>query len=214
MMHDTFARIERIGIVPVIQIRDASRAEAMADALVSGGVPCAEITFRTEQAADAIRRIAKACPDVLVGAGTVLTTEQADRALDAGARFAVSPGLNPRVVEHCLKIGLPVAPGCATPSDVERALELGLDVVKFFPAEAAGGLAYIQALAAPYGGVKFMPTGGVSAANLASYLRCKAVLACGGSYLVTAALLESAGWGEVTRLCREARETVAEARGL
>lgn len=212
-MHDTFAHIGEIGIVPVIKIDDASLAEPLAEALIAGGVPCAEVTFRTEQAADAIRRIAGAYPDVLVGAGTVLTTEQADRALDAGAHFAVSPGLNPRVVEHCLKIGLPIAPGCATPSDVERALELGLELVKFFPAEQAGGLAYIQALSAPYSGMRFMPTGGISPDNLAVYLKCKAVLACGGSYMVTAQLLAARDWAEITALCRKSGDIVAAARG-
>ena len=211
-MHPVFSQIEAIGIVPVIQIGDASLAQPLAEALISGGVPCAEITFRTEQAADAIRRIAGAYPEVLVGAGTVLTPEQADRALDAGARFAVSPGLNARVVEHCLNIGLPIAPGCATPSDVERALELGLDCVKFFPAEQAGGVAYIQALAAPYSGVRFMPTGGVSPDNLAPYLKCKAVLACGGSYIATPKLMEAGAWAEITALCRKSREIVRQAR--
>lgn len=211
-MNEILTRIGDIGLVPVIKIDDADLAPPLAEALIAGGVPCAEITFRTAQGEEAIRRMARAFPEMLVGAGTVLTTEQADRAMDAGARFIVSPGLNPRVVEHCLKLGLPVTPGCATPSDIERALELGLDVVKFFPAEQAGGLAYIQAVSAPYAGVKFMPTGGISLENLGRYIAHKAVLACGGSYMVTAELLGHGKWAEVTALCKASVDIIQQSR--
>lgn len=212
MMNDILQKIGEIGLVPVIKIDDVNKAVPLAEALTAGGVPCAEITFRTAQGEEAIRRIARALPDMLVGAGTVLTTEQADRAKDAGARFIVSPGLNPRVVEHCLKLGLAVTPGCATPSDIERALELGLDVVKFFPAEQAGGLPYIQAVSAPYSGVKFMPTGGISPDNLGRYIACKSVLACGGSYMVTADLLGNGKWEAITELCKASVNIIQSVR--
>jgi 2-dehydro-3-deoxyphosphogluconate aldolase/(4S)-4-hydroxy-2-oxoglutarate aldolase len=175
--------IRRLRIVPVIVIDDAERALGLSDALAEGGLPCAEITFRTSAAADALRRIARDRPNVLAGAGTVLTIEQAERARDAGARFIVSPGINPKVVEWCQRHALPVFPGVCTPTEIETALGCGLNVVKFFPAEPAGGLAYLKAIAAPFPDLNFMPTGGISAANVRDYLAFKRVVACGGSWM-------------------------------
>lgn len=183
-MQDLYKRLYEIGIIPVIKIDDAAKAVPLAHALSEGGLPAAEITFRTSAAAEAIRAIADACPDMVLGAGTVLTVEQADEAKRAGAHFIVSPGLNPRVVKHCVEIGMPILPGCSNPSDIEAALELGLDTVKFFPAEAAGGLPMLKAMAAPYGNVRFMPTGGLNENNILSYLSFDKIIACGGSFMV------------------------------
>ncbi len=193
-----------IGIIPVIKITDAKKAVPLARALCKGGLPAAEITFRTDCAAEAISAITAECPDMLVGAGTVLTAEQADRAKAAGAKFIVSPGLNPNTVRHCRKIGVPILPGCANPSDIEAAIELGLDTVKFFPAEAAGGIAMIKAMSAPYGSIKFMPTGGINADNLLDYLRFDKIIACGGSFMVKESLIEAEDWDAIEKLTREA----------
>ncbi|GMO56964.1 MAG: hypothetical protein Ta2A_02430 [Treponemataceae bacterium] len=203
-MNDVLEQIGKIGIVPVVKIDDAHNAVPLAKALSAGGIPCAEITFRTQAGEDAIRAIAKECPGVLVGAGTVLTPAQVDKAIDAGAKFIVAPGLNPKIVEYCIKKNIPVTPGCANPSDIETALELGLEAVKFFPAEQAGGLPYIKAISAPYGKLKFMPTGGISAANIASYTAFDKILACGGSWMVTSDLINSGEYDRITSLCREA----------
>lgn len=175
--------IRRLKIVPVIVIDDAAQALGLADALAGGGLPCAEITFRTPAAGDALRRIAAERPNVLAGAGTVLTTEQASRARDAGAKFIVSPGINPKVVEWCQDHGLPIFPGVCTPTEIETALSCGLDVVKFFPAEASGGVSYLKAVAAPFPDLGFMPTGGITAANVREYLAFTRVVACGGSWM-------------------------------
>lgn len=176
-------RLRKLRVVPVIVIDDPAHAVPLADALTAGGLPCAEVTLRTGLAAEALRRIAQARPDVLIGAGTVLTAEQAERARDAGARFAVAPGLNPRVVEHCERLGLPMYPGVATPSDVEAALALGLRTVKFFPAEVMGGARFLKAIAAPYGEMQFIPTGGIDRDTLGDYLGMASVVACGGSWM-------------------------------
>jgi 2-dehydro-3-deoxyphosphogluconate aldolase/(4S)-4-hydroxy-2-oxoglutarate aldolase len=175
--------IRRLKVVPVIVIDSAERALGLADALSAGGLPCAEVTFRTPAAAEAIRRIAAERPGVLVGAGTVLTTEHAARARDAGARFIVSPGINPKIVRWCQDHALPVFPGVCTPTEIETALECGLSVVKFFPAEACGGIGYLKAIAAPFPDLSFMPTGGITAANVQEYLAFKRVIACGGSWM-------------------------------
>jgi 2-dehydro-3-deoxyphosphogluconate aldolase/(4S)-4-hydroxy-2-oxoglutarate aldolase len=206
-VHQVLEKISQIGIVPVIAISDVEKAVPLAKALEAGGIPVAEVTFRTAQGEESIRRIAKEVPNVLLGAGTVTTTAQVDRAIDAGAKFIVSPGLNPKVVAHCIEKGVPVTPGCANPSDIEAALELGLEVVKFFPAEQAGGLDYIKAIAAPYSGVKFMPTGGVNAGNIAKYLSYEKIVACGGSWMVSAELINAGRFDEITRLCKEAVKT-------
>jgi 2-dehydro-3-deoxyphosphogluconate aldolase/(4S)-4-hydroxy-2-oxoglutarate aldolase len=203
-MHEVLSALGKIGIVPVIKIDDEEKAVPLAKALIAGGIPCAEITFRTAQGEAAIRRISKEVPDILLGAGTVLTTEQVDRAVDAGAAFIVSPGLNPKVVAHCIAKGVPVTPGCSNPSDIEQALELGLNVVKFFPAEQAGGLDYIKAIAAPYTTLKFMPTGGINAGNIAKYIAYEKILACGGSWMVSADLINAGDFARITALCREA----------
>ena len=175
--------IRRLKLVPVIVIDDAERALGLADALAAGGLPCAEITFRTPAAAEALRRIASERPNVLAGAGTVLTTEQAARAQDAGARFIVSPGINPKVVAWCQEHSMPVFPGVCTPTEIETALECGLNVVKFFPAEPSGGVSFLKAIAAPFPDLSFMPTGGISPANVRDYLAFKRVVACGGSWM-------------------------------
>jgi 2-dehydro-3-deoxyphosphogluconate aldolase/(4S)-4-hydroxy-2-oxoglutarate aldolase len=203
-MHDVLEALGRIGIVPVIKIDDAAQAVPLAKALAAGGIPCAELTFRTKAGEEAVRRISRDAPEILAGAGTVLSVEQVDRAVDAGARFIVSPGFNPKVVSHCIARGVPVIPGCSNPSDMERALELGLEAVKFFPAEQAGGLDYIKAAAAPYSTLMFMPTGGINAANIASYIAYEKILACGGSWMVSPALINAGDFDRITALCREA----------
>jgi 2-dehydro-3-deoxyphosphogluconate aldolase/(4S)-4-hydroxy-2-oxoglutarate aldolase len=204
MMHTILEEIEKIGIIPVIKIDAAAKAVPLAEALTRGGIPCAEITFRTAQGEAAIRAVKKAMPDMIVGAGTVLSPEQVDAALDAGAQFIVSPGFNPRVVARCVEKNIPVTPGCSSPSDIERALEAGLEVVKFFPAEQAGGLDYIKAVAAPYPTVKFIPTGGINPQNLADYIGFDKVLACGGSWMAAADLIGREEYPRITALCREA----------
>jgi len=176
---DVIKELSLIGLVPVIKIDDAKDAAPLAKALYEGGLPCAEVTFRTAAAAEAIAEMVGACPDMLVGAGTVLTTAQVDEAVAAGAKFIVSPGLNPTVVKYCVDKNIPVMPGINNPSGIEQAMELGLKVVKFFPAEPSGGLNMLKAMAAPYGGVRFMPTGGISPANVGDYLAWNRIIACG-----------------------------------
>ena len=183
-MNEVLSKIQMMGIVPVIKLDDPKDAVPLAKALCDGGLPCAEVTFRTAAAEESIRLMREAFPQMLIGAGTVLTTDQVDKAVNAGASFIVSPGLNPKVVSYCVERNIPITPGCSTPSDVEAAIELGLEVVKFFPAEAAGGLAMIKAMAAPYVNMKFMPTGGINASNLISYLDFPKIIACGGSWMV------------------------------
>lgn len=196
--------LENVGIVPVIKLENAENAVPLAKALRDGGINCAEVTFRADGADEVIRRMTEAFPDMLVGAGTVLTVEQADAAIAAGAKFCVAPGLNPKVVAHCLEKGVPFAPGVSSASEVEQAIGLGLDFVKFFPAEQAGGIAYIKAISAPYSNMRFMPTGGVTADNLNSYLSYGKVVCCGGSWIVPAALVKAGDWEGITALCREA----------
>jgi len=205
-MNDILKSISEIGIVPVIKLDDAKDAIPLARALCKGGLPCAEITFRTSAAAESIRLITEAVPDMLVGAGTVLNTAQVDEAVEAGAKFIVSPGLNPKVVKYCVDKNIPITPGCSNPSDIEQALEFGLEVVKFFPAEAAGGIKMIKAMAAPYTGIKFMPTGGINAQNLNDYLIFDKVIACGGSWMVSDSLIKEGRFDEITALTRQAME--------
>lgn len=212
-MNDTLKQIGSTGIVPVVVLNKADDAEPLAQALVKGGLPCAEVTFRTDAAEESIRRIAKKFPEMFVGAGTVLTTEQADRAVGAGAKFIVSPGLNPKVVEHCLKKGYPITPGIMTPTELEMALGFGLDVVKFFPAENAGGLKMIKAMSAPYTMMKFMPTGGINATNVRDYLASNKILACGGSWMVKGDLINAGDFIQIEKLTREAAVIVKEIRG-
>ncbi len=196
--------IQSYGLIPVIKIEDPAQAEPLAKALCDGGLPAAEVTFRTAAAKEAIARMTKAFPDMLVGAGTVLTTKQVDEAVEAGAKFIVSPGLNPKVVSYCLEKGVPILPGCATPSDMEAAIELGLTVVKFFPAEANGGVKSIKAMAAPYTQLRFMPTGGINEKNLLDYLAFPKIIACGGSFMVSEDLLKAGNYAAITELTRGA----------
>ena len=207
-MNQIIEKISELKIVPVVVLNDAKDALPLAKALVDGGLPCAEVTFRTDAAEESIRIMAEAYPDMLVGAGTVLTTDQVDRAVAAGAKFIVSPGLNPRIVKYCNEKGVLIMPGCANASDIEQALENGLEVVKFFPAEQAGGLPMIKALAAPYVNVKFMPTGGVNQKNINDYLSFKRIIACGGTWMVKNDLVEAGNFEEITRLTKEALELV------
>lgn len=212
-MNDTLKKIGETGIVPVVVLNRVADAEALAESLIKGGLPCAEVTFRTDAAEESIRAIAKKFPEMFVGAGTVLTTEQADRAVDAGAKFIVSPGLNPKVVEHCLKKNYPITPGIMTPSELEIALGFGLDVVKFFPAENAGGLKMIKAISAPYTMMKFMPTGGINTTNVRDYLACDKILACGGSWMVKGDLINAGDFARIEELTKEAAAIVKEIRG-
>jgi len=205
---DVITQFQKLGIIPVVKIDRAEDAAPLAKALCEGGLPVAEVTFRTDAAEEAIRLMSEACPEMLVGAGTVLTTEQVDRAMAAGAKFIVSPGLNPKVVRYCQEKGVPITPGTSSPTDIEQALELGLDVVKFFPAEASGGIAKIKAMAAPYTKVRFMPTGGINAKNLMSYLDFPKIIACGGSWMVSDALIAEGRFDEIKRLTQEAVNTM------
>jgi 2-dehydro-3-deoxyphosphogluconate aldolase/(4S)-4-hydroxy-2-oxoglutarate aldolase len=207
-MLDVLKKIQEIGIVPVVKISRAEDAVPLAKALCEGGLPCAEVTFRTACAAEAIKAMTDAFPEMLVGAGTVLTTAQADAAMAAGAKFLVSPGLNPTVVQYCVEKGYPITPGCSNPSDVEQALSFGLEVVKFFPAEAAGGLPMIKAMSAPYGNLKFMPTGGIDASNLKSYLDFNKIIACGGSWMVKADMIDAGDFDGIRKLTQKAVEAM------
>ncbi|MGN0749426.1 MAG: bifunctional 4-hydroxy-2-oxoglutarate aldolase/2-dehydro-3-deoxy-phosphogluconate aldolase [Treponema sp.] len=212
-MNEVLMKIGQMGIVPVVVLNDVKNAVPLAQSLINGGLPCAEVTFRTEAAQQSIAEISKHFPQMFVGAGTVLTTEQVDRAVDAGAKFIVSPGFNPKVVEYCIKKGYPVTPGIMTPTELEMALEFGLDVVKFFPAENAGGLKMIKAMAAPYTKMKFMPTGGINPQNVREYLQCDKILACGGSWMVKGDLINSGNFAEIEKLTKEASQIVKEIRG-
>ena len=194
IMNEVLEKIQKIGIVPVVVLNDAKDAEPLAKALCNGGLPCAEVTFRTDAAEESIRIMSEKYPEMLVGAGTVLTTEQVDRAVAAGAKFIVSPGI-------------------CTPSEAEQAIENGLEVVKFFPAEPAGGLKMIKAMAAPYTGLKFMPTGGINATNVKEYLAYDKILACGGSWMVKGSLVEAGEFDKIEAMTKEAVEIVKEVRG-
>ena len=205
------ARLRAARIVPVIVIDDAADAAPLAAALVGGGLPLAEVTFRTAAAGEALRRIAGENPELLAGAGTVLTPQQAREAREAGAQFIVSPGFGPAVVDYCLEHGIPVFPGVCTPTEVEMALAKGLTTLKFFPAEPAGGVAYLKAIAAPYGMVEFIPTGGISAANVGGYLAFKKVVACGGSWMAPAEWIRGK---QFDRIRQETETAVAVAQEI
>lgn len=206
-------RVSAIGVVPVIKLSNPERdAAPLAKALCAGGVPVAEVTFRAAGADTAIRLMKEACPDMMVGAGTVLTKEHVDKAMAAGAEFIVSPGFDPELVAYCQEKGIVVYPGCTTPTDYHAAYKFGLEVVKFFPAEQSGGLDKIKAMSAPFPMFKVMPTGGISLKNLKEYLSCPVICACGGSYMVTADLIENQKWDEITALCKQSVEIVKEAR--
>lgn len=207
-MNAVLEQISKIGIVPVVKIDRAEDALPLAKALCAGGLPCAEVTFRTCAAAEAIKIMTTNFPNMCVGAGTVLNAEQVDAAVEAGAKFIVSPGLNPKTVQYCIEKNVPITPGTSSPSDIEQAIEFGLDVVKFFPAEQSGGLAKIKAMAAPYVNMKFMPTGGINAKNLTSYLDFNKIIACGGSWMVPGDLINEGAWDKIEQLTREAVQTM------
>ena len=211
-MEKVFDRFHAIGIVPVVVLDDAKDASPLGRVLYEGGLPCAEVTFRTS-AAEAIETMTREYPDMLVGAGTVLTTEQVDRAISAGAKFIVSPGFDPDVVKYCIGKNIPVTPGTQTASEMLGAMKLGLKVVKFFPAENSGGLASIKAVAAALTDLRFMPTGGINARNVRDYLAYDKILACGGSWMVKKDLVKAGKWDELKSLVKEAANIVKEVRG-
>ena len=206
-------KISEIGVVPVIKLNNPERdAAPLAKALCEGGVPVAEVTFRAAGADTAIRLMKEACPEILAGAGTVMTTEQVDKAVAAGAEFIVTPGFDPEIVAYCCEKNIPIFPGCTTPTDYHAAYKFSLEVVKFFPAEQSGGLDKIKAMSAPFPMFKVMPTGGISLKNLGEYISCPVICACGGSYMVTADLIDNQKWDEIAELCKKSVEIVKEAR--
>jgi len=213
-MDSIFEKISSVGVVPVIKLNNPEKdAAGLAKALCDGGVPVAEVTFRAAGAAKAIKLMSEAEPDMLVGAGTVMCEAQVDEAIEAGAKFIVSPGLDIELVKYCQQKGIAIFPGCTTPTDYHAAYRLGLKVLKFFPAEQSGGLSKIKAMAAPFPMFKVMPTGGISLKNLGEYLACPIICACGGSYMVTADLIDNQKWNEITELCKKSVEVVKEVRG-
>ena len=212
-MTDMMNNFRKIGIIPVVVLNDVKDALPLGESLMKGGLPAAEVTFRTDAAEESIRRMAKAYPDMIVGAGTVLTCEQADRAIDAGAKFIVSPGFNPKVTEYVMKKGIPMTPGICTPSEIEAAMSLGLDVLKFFPAEPSGGLQMIKAVCAAYVKLQIMPTGGINTGNVRDYLKYDRIIACGGSWMVNGSLIREGKFDEIEKLVREAADIVKEIRG-
>jgi len=203
-MNAIFDSIARIGIVPVIKLESLESALPLGKALLDGGLPIAEITFRTQIAAESILALRKAYPDLITGAGTVLTIAQAEAAISAGASYIVTPGFNPRIVDYCIERGIPIIPGINSPSQIEQGLERGLSLLKFFPAEASGGVKMLKALHGPYADVSFVPTGGVDAVNLEEYLRLPYVIAVGGTWMIKEDLIKSGQFDKVADLCREA----------
>ena len=213
-MNEMNQRVSNIGVVPVIKLNHPERdAVGLAQALCTGGVPVAEVTFRAAGADKAIKLMKEACPEMLVGAGTVTTTAQIDAVIEAGGDFIVSPGLDPELVQYAQEKNIPIYPGCTTASEYHQALKFGLELIKFFPAEQSGGLAKIKALSAPFPMFKVMPTGGISLKNLKDYISAPVIAACGGSYMVTADLIDNNKWDEITELCKQSREIVKEVRG-
>ena len=205
-------KIQRMGVVPVVVLADAKDAAPLAKALCEGGLPCAEVTFRTEAAEESIRIMTAQYPKMLVGAGTVVSTEQVERAVKAGAKFIVSPGFDGEVVDYCIEKNIPVFPGCVTPSEIMQAVKRNLKIVKFFPAEQYGGVDTIKALAAPYAGIKFMPTGGINIKNLENYLSCDKIVACGGSWMVKGELIKAGEFEKIKSLVKEAVRLVEDIR--
>lgn len=212
-MNEVLEKLGQYGIVPVVVLNDSKDAGPLADALCEGGLACAEVTFRTEAAAESIKIMSEKHPEMLVGAGTVLTVEQVDEAVAAGAKFIVSPGLNPEVVKYCLDKNIAITPGVVTPSEMEQAIELGLNIVKFFPAEPSGGLSMIKAVSAPYTMLKFMPTGGINPGNVKEYLKSDKIFACGGSWMVKGDLVDAGNFDKIKELTKEAADIVKEIRG-
>lgn len=212
MMKNIENTLRETGIVPVIKLSDAGDAAELAHALCAGGVTTAEVTFRTDVAAEAIYRMREARPDMLVGAGTVLTKESLEAALSAGAQFIVSPGLNPAIVEAAMAKDVPIVPGCMTPSEIELAMSFGLEFVKFFPAETAGGVKFLKAVSAPYAGIRFMPTGGISMKNAADYLALSCVVCCGASFIASDEQIMNRRFDEITENARLAKKLADDAR--
>lgn len=212
-MSELLQKVQEMGVVPVVVLNDAKDAAPLANALCEGGLPCAEVTFRTEAAEESIKIMATEFPEMLLGAGTVLTIDQVDRAVAAGAKFIVSPGFDPEIVDYCISKDILVLPGCITPSEIAQAVKRGLEVVKFFPAEQFGGVSTIKALAAPYTNVKFMPTGGISAKNVKDYLGFKKIIACGGSWMVKGDMIEAGEFEKIKEMTAEAVTLVREIRG-
>ena len=212
-MNEVLMQIKKTGIVPVVVLDDAKDAKGLGQALIEGGLPCAEVTFRTAAAEEAIRIMTREFPELLVGAGTVLTMDQAKRALDAGAKFMVSPGFDPQIVDFCIENGITITPGVATPTEIIMAMNKGLNVVKFFPAEPLGGLKMIKAIAAAFPEICFMPTGGISAKNVGEYLAYDRIAACGGSWMVKKDLIRAGKFDEITAMVKEAAGIVREVRG-
>lgn len=207
-MNEILKQIAEIGIVPVIKLEDAENAVPLCKALKEGGLPIAEITFRTKAAKESIARVAKELPDVLVGAGTVLSVDQVKQAVEAGAKFIVSPGFNSEVVQYCVDNSIPITPGCSNPSDLEMAVSMGLEAVKFFPAEASGGMKMLKAMSAPYSMLSFIPTGGINAENLSEYISFSKVLACGGTWMVKDDLINAGDFEGIKKLTKQAVETM------
>jgi 2-dehydro-3-deoxyphosphogluconate aldolase/(4S)-4-hydroxy-2-oxoglutarate aldolase len=212
-MAEALAALSRIGLVPVITIDSPRDAVPLAEALLDGGIGCAEVTFRTPSAGEAIHRISSTCGELLVGAGTVLTVEQAEQATQAGAQYVVAPGFDPAVVGWCQAHNVPVIPGVATPTEISMALARGLSLLKFFPAEAMGGVQVLRALSAPFASMRFVPTGGITVANLPQYLALPNVAACGGSWMAKEGMISAGKFAEIARLSREARAIVRQVRG-
>jgi len=209
MNNEMINKLKQFKVIPVIQINKVEHAVPLAKVLVENGLPVAEVTFRTEAAADAIKAMSEAYPEMCVGAGTVLNATQVDLAKAAGSEFVVAPGLNPNTVRYCQEVGMPIVPGVNNPSQVEQALELGLNFLKFFPAEASGGVAMVKSLLAPYVDVSLMPTGGIGKGNVNDYLAIDRVVCCGGTWMVAPSLIENEQWDEIAKLVREAVEHVA-----
>ncbi|SEF61447.1 MULTISPECIES: bifunctional 4-hydroxy-2-oxoglutarate aldolase/2-dehydro-3-deoxy-phosphogluconate aldolase [Lachnospira] len=211
-MADICEKMEELGVIPVVVLNDVKDAVPLAKALVEGGIPCAEVTFRTAAAEESIREIKKAYPEMLLIAGTVLTTEQVDRAVAAGAEMIVAPGFDPEIVDYCLEKKIPVCPGIVTPSELAQAVKRGLTRVKFFPAEAAGGLKMIKAMTAAYTNVRIMPTGGINAKNITEYLECDKIFCCGGSWMVKGDLIKAGEFDKIKEMTAEAKAIAASVR--
>ena len=211
-MHEVLEQVAKLGVVPVVVLNDVKDAAPLAKALCEGGLPCAEVTFRTAAAEESIRIMSEQFPQMLVGAGTVLTIEQVDRAVAAGAKFIVSPGFDPEIVDYCLEKEILVLPGCVTPSEVAQGVKRGLKVLKFFPAEQYGGVATIKAMAAAYVGIQFMPTGGINPKNVKDYLACDKIFACGGSWMVKGDMIEAGEFDKIEALTKEAVAIIKEVR--
>lgn len=211
-MNDVMSQIKQTGIVPVVKLNDVSKAIPLCNALLAGGINVAEVTFRTEQAPDVIKKISNECKNMIVGAGTIINVEQAKKAIDCGAKFIVSPGFSKDIVLFCQSQNVPVIPGCITPTEIMQAIECGLDVVKFFPAKEFGGLATMKSLSAPFAQIKFMPTGGVSLDNLKEFISAKFIVACGGTYMVKEDLINNEKYDEITKLSKQSTDIIKEVR--